>query len=150
MSNRIGKCPGLLSSDLGPSRSPARAKSRGSRPNPLVEAEKQHKFLAQIMDRKLSYTHRLITSLATEDFKQMASDAHELKRIGETTLIKISPSLEYVRFSTEFSSVIGEVEHRAKDHDLNGGDVVLHPAHDELRRLSQVCSGDKNVLGRNR
>ena len=125
------------------------AQEPGSRPNPLVEAEKQHKFLAPIMDRKLRYTHRLITSLAIEDFKQMASDAHELKRIGETTLIKISPSLEYVRFSTEFSSVIGELEHRAKDHDLNGAML-------SYIRLTMNCVDchkyvrDKNVLGRNR
>ncbi len=125
------------------------AQEPSGRPNPLSEAEKQHKILAPIMDKKLRYTHLLITSLATEDFKQMASDARDLKLIGETTLLKISPNLEYVRFATEFSSVTGELEHRARDHDLNGAMV-------SYIRLTMNCVEchkyvrDKNILGRNR
>src|SRR5262245_52437589 len=96
------------------------AQEPGERPNPLSEAQRQHRLLAPIMDKKLRYTQRLITSLAIEDFKQMALDARELKLIGETTLMKVSPNLEYVKFSTEFSSVMEELGHRAKAHDLNG------------------------------
>jgi hypothetical protein len=47
----------------------------------LSEAQKQHRILAPVMDKKLRYTHRLITSLAIEDFAQMALDARELKLI---------------------------------------------------------------------
>jgi hypothetical protein len=41
-------------------------------------------------------------SLATEDFAHMAVDAGELRRIGETTLMKVSPSQEYVKYAIEF------------------------------------------------
>jgi hypothetical protein len=119
------------------------------RPKPLFEAERQHKLLAPIMEKKLRYTHRLITSLAIEDFKQMALDARELKLIAETSLMKVSPNLEYARFSAEFSSVVEELGHRAKDHDLNGATL-------SYIRLTMNCVEchkyvrDKNILGRNR
>jgi hypothetical protein len=125
------------------------AQEPSERPNPLFEAERQHKVLAPIMDKKLRYTHRLITSLAIEDFQQMALDARELKLIGETTLMKVSPNLEYVRFSTEFSSVVEELGHRAKAHDLNGATL-------SYIRLTMNCVDchkyvrDTNILGRNR
>jgi hypothetical protein len=57
------------------------------RPDTLFEAEMQHKLIAPIMEKKLRYTHRLTTSLAIEDFKQMALDARELRPIGGTPLI---------------------------------------------------------------
>jgi hypothetical protein len=119
------------------------------RPNPRLEAERQHNILAPIMEQKLRYTHRLITSLAIEDFKQMALDARELKLIGETTLMKVSPNLEYVKYSAEFSSVVEELGHRAKAHDLNGATL-------SYIRLTMNCVDchkyvrDKNVLGRSR
>jgi hypothetical protein len=125
------------------------AQEPSGRPNPRFEAERQHKVLAPIMEKKLHYTHRLITSLAIEDFKQMALDARELKLIGDTALMKVSPNLEYVRFSTEFSSVLEELGRRAKAHDLNGATL-------SYIRLTMNCVDchkyvrDKSILGRNR
>jgi hypothetical protein len=55
-------------------------------PNTLLEAEMQHKLIAPIREKKPRYTHRSITSLAIEDFKQMALDARELRPIGGTRL----------------------------------------------------------------
>jgi hypothetical protein len=119
------------------------------RTGPQLEAERQHKILAPIMDKKLRYTHRLITSLAVEDFKQMALDARELKLIGETTLMKVSPDLDYVKFSTEFSSVTEELANRAKAHDLNGATL-------SYIRLTINCVDchkyvrDRSIQGRSR
>jgi hypothetical protein len=118
-------------------------------PNPLLEAKQQHKVLAPVMEKKLSLMHRLITSLATEDFATMARDAGELRRIGETTLMKVSPNLEYIRFSTEFSSIVEEIGRRAKAHDLNGATL-------SYIRLTINCVDchkyvrDESKLGRNR
>ena len=117
--------------------------------NPLFEAEKRHKLLAPIMEKKLRYTHQLITSLATEDFARMAIDARELKLIGETALMKVSPNLGYVKYSAEFSSVVEELGRRAKAHDLNGATL-------SYIRLTMNCVEchkyvrDENILGRNR
>ena len=79
----------------------------------------------------------------------MALDARELKLIGETTLMKISPNVEYVRFSTEFGAVVEELGRRAKAHDLNGATL-------SFIRLTMNCVEchkhvrDKNLLGHNR
>ena len=115
----------------------------------LSEAQRQHRILAPVMDKKLRYTHRLITSLAIEDFAQMALDARELKLIGETTLMKVSPDLEYAKYSTEFSTVVEELGRRAKAHDLNGSTL-------SFIRLTMNCVEchkyvrDRNIFGRNR
>jgi hypothetical protein len=118
-------------------------------PNPLFEAQKKHKLIAPIMEKKLRYTHELITSLATEDFARMADDARELRLIGETALMKVSPNLEYTKYSAEFSSIVDELGQRAKAHDLNGATL-------SYIRLTMNCVEchkyvrDKNILGRNR
>jgi hypothetical protein len=125
------------------------AQPPGEQPNPLLEAEKKHKTIAPIMEKKLQYTHRLITSLATEDFARMADDARELRLIGNSTLLKISPNLEYAKYSIEFSSIVDELGRRAKDHDLNGATL-------SYIRLTVNCVEchkyvrDKNIFGRNR
>jgi hypothetical protein len=117
--------------------------------NPVAEARQQHRILEAAMDAKLRHTHRLITSLAVEDFARMAQDAAELRRIGESALLKISPDVEYVKFCTEFSTVVEELGRRAKAHDLNGATL-------SFIRLTMNCVEchkhvrDKNLAGRNR
>jgi hypothetical protein len=91
----------------------------------------------------------LITSLTIEDFAQMALDVRELKLIGETTLMKVSPNLEYVKYSTEFSSGVEDLGRRAKAQDLNGATL-------SSIRLTMNCVEcykyvrDKNLFGRKR
>lgn len=89
-------------------------------PKPRDDPEKQRQVIAKIMAKKLHHTHRLITALAVEDFAQLADDARELKLIGEATLAKVSPDLDYVRYCGEFTAVADELARRARDHDLNG------------------------------
>ena len=79
----------------------------------------------------------------------MADDARELRLIGDSTLLKISPNLEYAKYSIEFSSIVDELGRRAKDHDLNGATL-------SYIRLTVNCVEchkyvrDKNIFGRNR
>ena len=125
------------------------AQEPGAQPNARDDTERQHKILAPVMAKKLRYAHQLMTSLATEDFARMAIDAGELKRIGETTLMKVSPNQEYVKYAIEFSSVVEELGRRARAHDLNG--VTL-----SYTRLTMNCVEchkyvrDKSIFGRNR
>ena len=96
------------------------AQEPGAQPNARDDTEQQHKILAPVMAKKLRYAHQLMTSLATEDFARLANDARELKLIGEATLSKVSPDLDYVRYCGEFTELADELARRAKDHDLNG------------------------------
>jgi hypothetical protein len=113
------------------------------------DAEQRRKVLATAMAKKLQYAHQLMTSLAVEDFARMAIDAGELKRIGETTLMKVSPDQEYVKYATEFSTVVEELGRRAKAHDLNGATL-------SYLRLTMNCVEchkyvrGKSIFGRNR
>jgi hypothetical protein len=125
------------------------AQERGAQADTRDNLEQQRKILAPIMAKKLRYSHQLMTSLVTEDFAHMAIDAGELRRIGETTLMKVSPSQEYVKYAIEFSSVVEELGRRAKAHDLNGATL-------SYLRLTMNCVEchkfvrDKSILGRNR
>jgi hypothetical protein len=125
------------------------AQDRGARPDARDDAEQRRKILASAMAKKLRHAHQLMTSLATEDFAQMAIDAGELKRIGETALMKASPNEDYIKYATEFSSVVEELGRRAKAHDLNGATL-------SYMRLTMNCVEchkyvrDKSILGRNR
>ncbi|MFI5459758.1 MAG: hypothetical protein ACHRXM_30400 [Isosphaerales bacterium] len=116
--------------------------------NPSDDDEK-HKVLARVMEKKLRYSHRLMTSLAIEDFARLQDDARELKLIGEATLSKVSPNLDYVKYAMEFSSVTEELGRRARNHDLNGATL-------SFLRLTMNCVDchkvvrDKNIFGRNR
>ena len=73
------------------------AQGPGIQPTPHEDPEQQRKILAPIMAKKLRHTQQLIAALAVEDFARLASDARELKLIGEATLSKVSPNLDYVR-----------------------------------------------------
>jgi cytochrome c556 len=125
------------------------AQERDAQPDARDEPEQRRKILAPVMAKKLRYSHRLMTSLATEDFAQMATDAWEVRRIGETALMKVSPNQDYVKYATEFSSAVEELQRRAKAHDLNGATL-------SYIRLTMNCVEchkyvrDKSIFGRNR
>lgn len=125
------------------------AQGPGIPPTPREDPEQQRKILAPIMAKKLRHTQQLIAALAVEDFARVASDARELKLIGEATLSKVSPNLDYVRYCGEFTALADELARRARDHDLNG--VTL-----SYVRLTINCVEchkyvrDRHILGRNR
>ena len=96
------------------------AQEPGAQPQPRDDPEKQREIIAKIMAKKLHHTHQLITALAVEDFARLADEAMELKRIGEATLSKVSPNMNYVKYCGEFTSLAEELARRANDHDLNG------------------------------
>src|SRR5512135_2997693 len=109
----------------------------------------KHTILARVMAKKLRYAHQLMTSLVTEDFARMAIDAGELKRLSDTTLMKISPKEEYVKYAVEFSSVVEELGRRAQAHDLNGATL----SYTHLTMNCVECHKyvrDKSIFGRNR
>ncbi|WP_435009325.1 hypothetical protein P12x_000577 [Tundrisphaera lichenicola] len=139
-------CASVAALSLGGVRAAQQPKDQ---PDAREAAEQQRKALSAAMAKKLRYAHQLLTSLAIEDFAKMTIDAGELKRLGETTLMKISPDLEYIKYSTEFSSIAEELGRRAKEHDLNG-------ATSSYIRLTMNCvechkySRDKSIFGRNR
>lgn len=124
------------------------AAQKGDPESPYEKAERQRKVLAPAMAKKLGHAHQIMTSLALEDFSRMSIDAAELKKIGEATLMKISPSQEYIKFAAEFSAIAEELGRRARAHDLNGATL-------SYIRLTMNCVEchkyvrDKSVLGRN-
>ena len=65
----------------------------------------------------------LLAGLAQEDFVLIRDRARELRRIGEESLTKIAPNLPYVKYATEFVSIVDELDRRAKEEDLNGATV---------------------------
>ena len=125
------------------------AQEPGPNGKPRDDPEQQRKVIDKIMAKKLYHTHQLITALAVEDFALLANDARELKLIGEATLSKVSPDLDYVRYCGEFTELADELARRAKDHDLNGATL-------SYVRLTLNCVEchkhvrDHHVLGRNR
>jgi hypothetical protein len=89
-------------------------------PSPRDNAGEQMKVLGPAMALKLRHTHELITALAVEDFDRLADNALTLKRIGRDTLWKVSPNLNYVKYSSEFAAIADELARCAREHDLNG------------------------------
>ncbi len=92
--------------------------------SPGDDTERQFKVLQQAMDMKLKHTHELITCLAVEDFEKLGKNAEALKRIGRDTLWKVSPSVAYIKYSTEFTAISDELARCAKEKDLNGATLA--------------------------
>ncbi len=89
-------------------------------PDARNDPEAQRKVLQVEMGKKLKHAQSLLTGLTIEDFPTIVDNAESLKRVGADTLAKVTPSLEYVKYTTEFVSLADELSRRAKDHDLNG------------------------------
>jgi hypothetical protein len=79
--------------------------------------------LKPIMVQKLKHSQALLEGLAQEDFALIRDHARELRKIGEESLTRIAPNLTYVKYATEFVSIVDELDRRAKDEDLNGATV---------------------------
>lgn len=88
--------------------------------SPLDDSDEQFKILKQAMDMKLKHAKELITGLAVEDFDKLADNAQALKRIGRDTLWKVSPNVNFIKYSSEFTTITDELTRSAKEHDLNG------------------------------
>jgi hypothetical protein len=125
------------------------AQGPGAQPKLRNDPGQQGEVIAKIMAKKLHHTQQLIAALAVEDFARLANDARELKLIGEATLLKVSPELDYVKYCGEFTAIADELARRAKDHDLNGSTL-------SYVRLTINCVEchkhvrDRHVLDRNR
>jgi hypothetical protein len=79
--------------------------------------------LKPIMVQKLKHSQALLEGLAQEDFALIRDHARELRKIGEESLTRIAPNLPYVKYATEFVSIVDELDRRAKEEDLNGATV---------------------------
>ena len=79
--------------------------------------------LKPIMEQKLKHSQALLEGLAQEDFALIRDRARELRRIGEESLTQIAPNLPYVKYATEFVTIVDELDRRAKEEDLNGATV---------------------------
>lgn len=124
------------------------AQEPGTQPKARVDPERQRTILAKVMAKKLHHTQQLIRALALEDFAQLAIDAGELKQLGEESLTKISPNLDYIKYCGEFTSLAEELARRAKDHDLNGSTL----SYVKLTINCVECHKyvrDRNIRGRN-
>ena len=79
--------------------------------------------LKPIMEQKLKHSQALLEGLAQEDFVLIRDRRRELRRIGEESLTRIAPNLTYVKYATEFVTIVDELDRRAKEEDLNGATV---------------------------
>jgi hypothetical protein len=79
--------------------------------------------LKPIMVQKLKHSQALLEGLSQEDFDLIRDRARELRKIGEESLARIAPNLTYVKYATEFVTIVDELDRRAKEEDLNGATV---------------------------
>ena len=95
--------------------------AQGPKPSPpLDDAEKQREEIAKVMGDKLKNAQDLVAALAIENYPMLADRANVLKRIGSSSLARVSPNVEYLKYSAEFTSLAEELERRARARDLNG------------------------------
>jgi hypothetical protein len=78
------------------------------------------KALGALMKEKLRLSQTLLQGLTEEDFDLLGDSATRLKAVSEDAALRLSPSVTYVKYSAEFSSIAEELARRAKQRDLNG------------------------------
>src|SRR5271170_3895931 len=62
--------------------------------------------LKQVMEQKLKHSQALLEGLAQEDFDLIRDRARELRKIGQESLTRIAPNLTYVKYATEFVTIV--------------------------------------------
>ena len=95
-----------------------------TKPSQSEEVKRQIRILAPAMAQKLKHSQDLIAALAVEDFDRIADNARSLRKLDLETLWKVSPNLNYVKYSAELAVIADELARCAKDRDLNGATLA--------------------------
>lgn len=94
------------------------------KPSQSEEVKRQIRILAPAMAQKLKHSQDLIAALAVEDFDRIADNARSLRKVDLETLWKVSPNLNYVKYSAELAVIADEMVRCAKERDLNGATLA--------------------------
>ncbi len=80
----------------------------------------QGRALRKFMRQKLEYSQNILEGLALEDFALIAKNAKALRELSEDAQWRVSPNVNYLRFSNEFQALADELEQKAKDRNIDG------------------------------
>ena len=76
--------------------------------------------LARFMRQKLQASNSILEGLCTEDLTMVADGAQTLMKMSGEEKWRVSNDILYRRYSTEFVHAVEELEHEAKDNDMDG------------------------------
>ena len=76
--------------------------------------------LARFMRQKLQASNSILEGLCTEDLTMVADGAKTLMKMSGEEKWRVSNDILYRRYSTEFVHAVEELEHEAKDNDMDG------------------------------
>ena len=72
------------------------------------------------MRQKLQASNSILEGLCTEDLTMVADGAKTLMKMSGEEKWRVSNDILYRRYSTEFVHAVEELEHEAKDNDMDG------------------------------
>jgi hypothetical protein len=76
--------------------------------------------LTKFMRQKLDHSQRVLEGLAREDFALIGRNARALRELSEDAQWRVSPNINYLRYSNEFQGLAEELAERAKERNLDG------------------------------
>jgi cytochrome c556 len=80
--------------------------------------------LQKYMRQKLEHAKNVLEGLAMEDFASIAKNATAMRELSEDARWRVSPNINYLRFSNEFQDLAGELAAKAKERNLDGATLA--------------------------
>lgn len=76
--------------------------------------------LSRFMRQKLQASNLILEGLCTEDLKMVSDGAETLRKMSTEEKWRVSNDMMYRRYSKEFVNAVEELDHEAKDNDMDG------------------------------
>jgi hypothetical protein len=80
--------------------------------------------LSAFMRPKLEHSKAVLEGLALENFDEIARGARAMKELSEAAEWRVSPSVLYLRYSSEFQRLAGELIANANEKDIDGATLA--------------------------
>jgi cytochrome c556 len=80
--------------------------------------------VSAFMKAKLTHSKNVLAGLATEDYKQIASNAQDLALLSQAATWKVLQTEEYLRHSNEFRRSADALKKAADDENLDGATLA--------------------------